>query len=96
MALGTAEQLTGHVLELLWRNRNRVSAAARYSPIALDGQKWLQDFDGNLLRPATEQEIAERRSSRSFSPAAVEDAILSLHGLDPWHPAYDAMRVSST
>jgi hypothetical protein len=65
-------------------------------PIGLDGQQWLQDFEGNLLRPATPQEISALRTRKSFSPAAVEEAILSLHGMADWNRAYDAMKVSAS
>jgi hypothetical protein len=61
--------------------------------VGLDGQKWVQDFEGNFLRVATPDDIPSLRIRKSFSPVAVEEAIRGVYGAAEWRPVYDAMRL---
>jgi hypothetical protein len=50
-------------------------------------------IDGNFIPQATPDDRATLRTRKSYSPAAVEDAIRGLYGLAEWRPAYNAMTV---
>jgi hypothetical protein len=61
--------------------------------VGLEGQKWVQNFDGNLLRLATLDDVASYGTRKSFSPVAVEEAIKGINGVGEWRSAYDAMKI---
>jgi hypothetical protein len=63
-------------------------------PVGLERTPYLRDVNGNLVRPATEEEARTLRRPKSFSPALVEEAVRAVNGLSEWLPLYDDMRPS--
>lgn len=62
-------------------------------PVGLDRIPYLQDVEGNILRPATQTEAESLRMPASYSPALVEDAARAANGIGEWLQNYDDMRV---
>jgi hypothetical protein len=50
--------------------------------ILRDGRTWIEDVDGNIIRLASEEEVRKLHARSSYSPALVEKAIRSFHGLE--------------
>ena len=61
--------------------------------VGMDRTPYLQDIEGNILRPATQAEAESLRMPSSYSPALVEDATRAANGIGEWLQNYDDMRV---
>lgn len=49
----------------------------------------VMDFKGNILSVATENEIIELKTMKSFTSTLVEDAIKAKYGVIPWEDYYN-------
>jgi hypothetical protein len=58
------------------------------------GDFYVQEIDGTIGKRLTSDEAASLRRQKSYSPAAVEQAVRAFRGLDEWLPQFDEMRFS--
>jgi hypothetical protein len=61
--------------------------------VGYDGAPWISDFDGKLLRPATDFEWENVDYQDSASPGLYERAFKAYHGALPDKPYYAKYRI---
>jgi len=61
--------------------------------VGFEGEQWVEDVDGNLVRKASEYEAATLTPRRSFSPAAFEHVVLAMNGHGAWRANWDSLLI---
>lgn len=58
-----------------------------------DGILWVESFDGELKRQASEEDCQSLDYRTTIAPIRFEKAFAALHGLHEWDASFDEMRV---
>lgn len=61
--------------------------------VDIEGRRWVTDVTGNCLRLATPHEARKLTFRFSSAPIAFEKAFKAHHGILPWEPQYEKLRV---
>lgn len=96
-AIFLVETMDQRIKDGAWRVLgNREIAASIQAPtykvwVEPPGEYREQDVHGRVGPPIPAERAEGMRRQKSFSPAAVEVALRGLHGLGPWHTAFDEL-----
>lgn len=56
--------------------------------IQINGEHFVQDFDGKIIHPATTDNVRELRYRSNFAPIRLQNAFLANNGLGEWDDSY--------
>jgi hypothetical protein len=62
--------------------------------VEYNGRTYVESFEGELLRPATPEEVEFLRYRVVVAPVRVDKAVKAHFGDGPWEPAYENLRYS--
>ena len=62
--------------------------------IEYSGDQWVQDFDGNLVRIASDEDKRRLFPKSSYSPVRLERAIRAFNNIEPWSDDYNDLLIT--
>ncbi|WP_405055936.1 hypothetical protein OG474_24705 [Kribbella sp. NBC_01505] len=65
-------------------------------PVGLGGELFVQDLYGEIVGPATAEDVASLAPYKSYSPALVEWALAARAGAEEWLDRFDEMLAGSS